>query len=81
MDQPKSKSTIYVATRVDENLEAKCPHCQVQVKITRRTSIIECPHCGNYMHVVFVTKKDKGPEKKKSEDVGPEPEGGQPKAQ
>ncbi len=59
---PKSKSTIYVAIPVSENSEAQCPHCQTQVKITRRTSIIECPHCANYMHVVFI-KKD-NPEKK-----------------
>jgi DNA-directed RNA polymerase subunit RPC12/RpoP len=55
--KPPSKSTIYVATPVSENSECECPHCHNKILVTRRASIIECPQCANYMHVVFVKKK------------------------
>lgn len=54
--EPKSKSTIYVATPVNEDMGCECPHCHEKVTITKRTAIVECPNCANYMHVVFVKK-------------------------
>jgi DNA-directed RNA polymerase subunit RPC12/RpoP len=57
----KSKSTIYIATPVNENMESQCPHCKAKVKITKRIAVVECPSCSNYMHVVFVSKKPPTP--------------------
>ncbi|MDP3979980.1 MAG: hypothetical protein Q8Q33_01055 [Chlamydiota bacterium] len=53
---PKSKSTIYMATPVKEGSLAECPHCKAQMTVSRKTSIIQCSECDNYMHIVFVKK-------------------------
>lgn len=59
-----SKSTIYVAVPAKENKKVKCPHCNHKIQLTRRDSIITCPNCFEYMHVVYIKKSDD--EKKKS---------------
>ena len=55
-EEPKSKSTIYLATPVEDGSSATCPHCKEEIPITRQMSIVQCPECDNYMHIVFVKK-------------------------
>ena len=53
-----TKSTIYVAIPVKENKKVKCPHCNTRVKLARRDTILTCPECFEYMHVVYIKKGD-----------------------